>query len=66
LVTAKDIRHTYTMLTMKMGFSGETIRDQVGLSSTQFLNRYHGIVEQLDLPINKHVEEYFKAIFRYK
>lgn len=66
LVTAKDIRHTYTMLTMKMGFSGETIRDQVGWSSTQFLNRYHGIVEQLDLPINKHVEEYFKAIFRYK
>lgn len=62
LVTAKDIRHTYTMLTMKMGFPGDDIKKQVGWSSTDFLNRYHGVVEQLDTPINKHVEEYFVKI----
>ena len=62
LVTAKDIRHTYTMLTMKMGLPGEDIKNQVGWSSTDFLNRYHGVVEQLDTPINKHMEEYFKKI----
>lgn len=65
LVTAKDIRHTYTMLTMKMGMPAEDIKNQVGWSSTQFLNRYHGVVEMLDTPINKHVEEYFKLIFRH-
>lgn len=62
LVTAKDIRHTYTMLIMKMGLPGEEIKKQVGWSSTDFLNRYHGVVEQLNAPINKHVEEYFEKI----
>lgn len=64
LVTAKDIRHTYTMLTMKMGIKGEEIKEQVGWSSLRFLNRYHGIVEQLNTPINKYVKEYYKSIIK--
>lgn len=62
LVTAKDIRHTYTMLTMKLGLPADDIKEQVGWSSTDFLNRYHGVVEQLNAPINKYVEEFFKDI----
>lgn len=59
LVTAKDIRHTYTMLTMKLGVKAEEIKEQVGWSSIKFLNRYHGVVELLDTPINRYVEEYY-------
>lgn len=62
LVTAKDIRHTYTMLTMKLGAREGEIQEQLGWSSTQFIERYHGVVEQLNSPINKHVEDYFKKI----
>lgn len=62
LVTAKDIRHTYTMLTMKLGAREGEIQEQLGWSSTQFIERYHGVVEQLNSPINKYVEEYFEKI----
>ena len=61
LVTSKDIRHSYTMLCIKLGSPGEEIKDQLGWSSTQFLFRYNGVVEMLDSPINNMVEEYFKG-----
>lgn len=61
LVTSKDIRHSYTMLCIKLGSPGEEIKDQLGWSSTQFLFRYNGVIEMLDSPINNMVEEYFKG-----
>lgn len=59
LVTAKDIRHNYAMLSMKLGSESEEIKDQLGWSSTQFIYRYNGVVEQLNSPVNKKVEEYY-------
>lgn len=66
LITAKDIRHNYTMLCMKLGSSSEDIKEQLGWSSTDFIYRYNGVVELLDSPINKMVEEYYASLFAEK
>lgn len=59
LITAKDLRHNYTMLCMRLGSPVEDIKDNLGWSSTEFINRYHGVVELLNSPINKKVEQYY-------
>ncbi|MCQ4925054.1 site-specific integrase [Tissierella carlieri] len=61
-ITAKDIRHNYTMLCMNLGSPEEEIKEQLGWSSTDFIYRYHGVVELLDSPINKKVEEYYTEL----
>jgi integrase len=60
LVTSKDLRHYYVMLCIKLGSPAESIKDQLGWSSTQFMYQYNGVVEMLESPINKAVGEFFK------
>lgn len=62
LVTSKDIRHSYTMLCIKLGSPVEDIKEQLGWSSSQFIFRYNGVVELLDSPINNIVEDYYLDI----
>ena len=50
------------MLCMKLGAPVEDIKDNLGWSTTDFINRYHGIVEILDNPINNKVEEYYVGL----
>lgn len=66
LITSKDIRHNYTMLCMKLGTSDEEIKEQLGWSSKDFIYRYHGVVELLDSPINKKVEEFYTDLLGEK
>lgn len=60
LVTSKDLRHYYTMLCIKFGSPSESIKEQLGWSSSQFMYRYNGVVEMLESPINKMFGEFFK------
>lgn len=62
LVTSKDIRHSYTMLSIKLGGELEGIKDQLGWSSTSFINRYNGVVELLESPINMLVGSYYEEL----
>jgi hypothetical protein len=48
------------MLCIKLGSPAESIKDQLGWSSTQFMYQYNGVVEMLESPINKAVGEFFK------
>lgn len=66
LITAKDLRHNYTMLCMRLGSPIEDIKDNLGWSSTEFINRYHGVVELLNSPINEKVEEYYMDLLYKK
>lgn len=63
-VTSKDIRHCYTMLSIKLGVDLHGIKDQLGWSNTSFINRYHGIVEILSSPLNKLIEDYYTDLFK--
>lgn len=60
LVTSKDLRHFYVMLCIRLGSPSESIKDQLGWSSSQFMFRYDGVVEMLDSPLNKAVENFFE------
>lgn len=60
LVTSKDLRHYYTMLCIKLGFPSNSIKKQLGWSSSQFMYRYNGVIEVLASPLNNMVNEFFK------
>jgi len=59
LITSKDIRHNYTMLSMMLGVPAQDIKDHLGWSTENIIFRYNGVVELLNSPLNEKIEEYY-------
>ena len=62
LYTARDLRHAQVALIKYFGASEESITKQMGWSSTEWIQRYNGVLMDLTDSANKKTETFFNSL----